>query len=425
MKKYLLLSMICLMAISTSLQAQRPSHHGGKHHGGKHHIEKMKEHLDLTDEQVTQMEEMDKSLRAEMMEIKKSEDLSIDEKHAKMKELGEKKRGMMEQILTSEQKTKMEAHHAERKAKHKERKGEMKERHAEKKAFMQEKVMPFMIEKRAELDKEIKKKDRKQINKLRAIAMTAKEEMKQQHEERKAQRGKSEEGAKPPHAGKRGKGHHHHRKGKERMFMMKMMKEHEAEFKQAEALAEKYADEIDAIMEDAKVQLDEWKAEMKSEHKGKEGHGQKREGKPHHRKGKDCKKGGESCDKSSRKGQAPEDRKEMMKKMKRIGFLLMPTEMEEDMLSKKEDKTIATMESKVYPNPSVNSNTIELNIVEKGKYNITLFNESGQQIKIVSNAKLDEGTHRFTTDLSDLPTGIYYYSITNGKTKNIQKFVKN
>jgi Spy/CpxP family protein refolding chaperone len=412
MKKYILLSIICLIAISVSLQAQRPPHHGGKQH-----IEKMKEHLELTDEQVAQFEKMDKSLRAEMMGIKKSDNLSMDEKHAKMEELHAKKKGMMDQILTSEQKTKMEAHHAERKEKHEEHKGKMKERHAKRKAFMQEKVLPFMMGKRAELDKDIKKKERKQIAKLRAVAMTAKEEMKKQHEEMKTKR---EKGDKPPHFGKKGKGHHH-RKGIEKMFMMKMMKEHEAEFKQAEALAEKYADEIDAIMADAKIQMDKWKSEMKEDHKGKEGH--ERGGKPHHRKG--GKKGGESCDKSDKKAQTPEERKEMRKKMKRIGFLLMPTKMEEDVVEDRKDKTIGIMESKVYPNPSVNSNTIELNIVEKGKYTIILFNENGQQIKEVSNTKLDEGTHRFTTDLSSLPTGIYYYSITDGKTKSIEKFVKN
>lgn len=382
MKKYLLLSMICLMAISVSLQAQRPPHKGGKHH-----IEKMKEELGLTDEQVTQFEDMSKSLRAEMMEIKKSEDLSMDEKHTKMKELGEKKKGMMAEILTPEQMAKMEAHHAEKKEMHKEKKEQMKEMRAKKKAFMEEKVMPFMIEKRVELDKDIKKKDRKQIDKLRVMAMAVKEEMREKHEEMKT---KFEQGEKPPHFGKKGKGHHR-KGGKDRMFMMKMMKDHEAEFKQAEALAEKYADEIDAIMEEAKVQMDEWKTEMKSEMK----EGKERDGKKHHRKGKDCKKEGESCDKSAKKGQAREDRKEKMKQMKRIGFLLMPTKIE-DMPANKEDKNIVTMKAKVYPNPSVNSNTIELNIIEKGKYTIVLFSENGQKIKEVNNSKLDEGTHRFT-----------------------------
>lgn len=420
MKKHIILFFFCLMAISVSVQAQR------HHHGGKHHMEKMKSDLDLSDEQVKQMEEMSESLRGEMMKIKKS-DLSMEEKHAKMKELGDKKKEWMGNILTAEQRTKMEKMHNEKKEMHKKRKAKMKEKHMEMKQFMTEKVKPLMTEKRAELDQQMKKKDRKKIDELRAIAKEVKNDIRAKHEEMKK---KFENEDKSSHMkGKKEKHgmHHRHRgpKGQHKMEMMKFMKEYEAEFKQAETYASKYAAEIDQLMEAAGEQMKEWKMEMKEERKNFK---KEKQGKA----GKDCcKEQAEGCctngaknhDKSARKSEMTDEKMEERRNLKRIGFLLMPSKMDDE--PKTREMIGNALESKVYPNPSANSNTLEINVPNKAQYTIELYNEVGRRLKVISNSKLGKGNHSFQVDLSDLPSGLYYYVITNGKEKTSQKFMKN
>ena len=55
--------------------------------------------------------------------------------------------------------------------------------------------------------------------------------------------------------------------------------------------------------------------------------------------------------------------------------------------------------------------------VEKpGPLSISVFNNTGQEIRrLADNRQLDEGTHLFGLDVSNLPGGVYHCVLTSGQ----------
>jgi photosystem II stability/assembly factor-like uncharacterized protein len=70
-----------------------------------------------------------------------------------------------------------------------------------------------------------------------------------------------------------------------------------------------------------------------------------------------------------------------------------------------------------YPDPAIKTTTIEFELPEPGKVNLSLFNQFGQQVEIVMNCYLSTGLHQAVINASALPGGAYYYRLTsNGHT---------
>ncbi len=434
---------IALMTMTASLNAQ---HHKPHHRGGKMDMEQLKTDLNLTDAQVAEIQKGNETLRAEMMELKNS-DISKEEKHAQFKALRDKKKAIMDGVLTDEQKVKMDKIHQdrmekregmkeERMAEHKKRMEAHKPMIDEMKAYHNANIKPVINKQRAELDKKMKRKDRKEVNRLRAIAKEALLEMEAEFE-------KGGMAAPPHHKGMRGhgpKGGHMGMGGKKDMMkLMHLWQNHQEDLEKAIEYSEKYGTEIDKLIGELDQNEKEWKSdlmeikkkyisdeEMAEWHKKKSGKsGCNKENKSSCTRGEksECKKGEKSaCKKGGEEKRAAHH--EMMEKMKRVGFLLMPTDLfEEEMKAKV--KPLMVLDSKVFPNPSGSSNTLEFNVVESGRYMVELFNKEGKRIKQVANEKLDVGIRRYEVDLGELPAGSYYYIITDGKSKTSQQFIKN
>ncbi len=447
MKKLLSIAIICCLGLAT-IQAQHHPHHKK----GGDHLEKLKTELQLSDEQVSKLEKEFKALKEEMKNLRHSE-MSREEMKAKFEELGERKEAIFEKVLTEEQNAKFEQMMQERMLKkdemakeriemHKKRMEDKKPMHDELKAYHQKNIAPFMAAKRAALDKIMKKKDRKKADELREKAQEMKEEMKEKHIERREQFEKGNFDKKP-HDKMKGPHHGHHKKGKDMRFMKQMMMKYEEEYKEALEVSNKYAKDIDKLMAEIGTQKEKWGEDMKAikekyisqeemeEHKermkAKKGACCKEGQKP------GCCKGGakSGCSKENagacKKGEGAEKKSDMKENLKRIGFLLMPSKViveEEKEIARKTEPS-PQITAKVFPNPSGNSNTLEFNIQEAGKYKIELFSKNGSRVKLIANEKLSEGTQRYDIDLSSLPTGSYYYVISNNKQRITQQFVKN
>ncbi len=419
MKYKITITLFCCLIMFASTFAQR-----GQRPGKEQHRAHLKKELNLTDEQDQKIHEMHESLMKEMMALK-SEDLSRDEIHERMDAIRLKKEQLLSEILSDEQLEKLESmpkppHHHHRGMKGKGMNPEMREK---RKAFMMETVKPYIRDKRLELDEEIKKKDRRQIDQLREKAKETKDEMKAAFMEKMKEFKKNHADDHPfkDRGMKRGKRGGH----KGEMKLMRMLEDkYPEEFKKLQTLSEKYATEIDAKMDEIKEQKKAWKAEMKSEF------GKRHP--PHHAKdGKSCDKdSSKSCDKPCKKGPKgekhafSEEDKEKFKMYKRMGFLLMPTDWNDEMNNQKQLETKSVLEVNNFPNPSSDMNTLEIRVPEKAKYLIELYNESGQVVRSIADKKLSEGTESFTVDVKDLPPGLYYYVISNGTEKTASKFIK-
>ena len=79
----------------------------------------------------------------------------------------------------------------------------------------------------------------------------------------------------------------------------------------------------------------------------------------------------------------------------------------------------------VYPNPANNQSVIDITIMEDAIVELKIFNILGEEIKVIISEKMHTGTHRFVNELSTLSSGLYYYQLTVGSKKLVQKLMIN
>ncbi len=103
--KLVLLKCLCLAAFSIGLgglaQAQQENGPGS----GKH-LEKMKQELGLTDEQVSKLQPIFEGMHQDMLKLKDDTTLSKEDKHQQMKALMEKYGSQIDAVLTPDQQAK-------------------------------------------------------------------------------------------------------------------------------------------------------------------------------------------------------------------------------------------------------------------------------------------------------------------------------
>jgi hypothetical protein len=79
--------------------------------------------------------------------------------------------------------------------------------------------------------------------------------------------------------------------------------------------------------------------------------------------------------------------------------------------------------SQNYPNPFNPLTNIDFQMPEDGLVKITLYNLMGQKIKDIVNDFRKAGTYSITLNASDLPSGIYFYTMTANKFSQTRKLV--
>ncbi len=79
---------------------------------------------------------------------------------------------------------------------------------------------------------------------------------------------------------------------------------------------------------------------------------------------------------------------------------------------------IAQATIRVFPNPAVNLATFEMEGLQRGNYELTLVNLLGKQIATRSFSPLGDQT-RINMDVTDLPSGIYLYTLRNESGRTI------
>ncbi len=78
----------------------------------------------------------------------------------------------------------------------------------------------------------------------------------------------------------------------------------------------------------------------------------------------------------------------------------------------------------IYPNPARQSVNVFVTVETPGPMNIAVFNNTGQEvIRLADNRMLEEGTHLFGLNISDLPGGVYYCVLTSGQDRISKKLV--
>ncbi|RMH85617.1 MAG: T9SS C-terminal target domain-containing protein, partial [Calditrichaeota bacterium] len=66
-----------------------------------------------------------------------------------------------------------------------------------------------------------------------------------------------------------------------------------------------------------------------------------------------------------------------------------------------------------YPNPFNPSTTIEFTLPEAAMVKLTIYNALGQEVATLVNGWMNAGTHQTTWEAGNLPSGIYFYRLSN------------
>lgn len=76
-----------------------------------------------------------------------------------------------------------------------------------------------------------------------------------------------------------------------------------------------------------------------------------------------------------------------------------------------------------YPNPFNPQTTISYQLARSGRVQLNIYNAIGERVATLVHALKPAGEHTFTFDASDLPSGIYFYSLTTGDVRQTRKMV--
>jgi len=79
---------------------------------------------------------------------------------------------------------------------------------------------------------------------------------------------------------------------------------------------------------------------------------------------------------------------------------------------------------KTYPNPVSGLSTIEYELENTAFIQLAIYNQLGQRVYILFEGKQLEGKKKFRFDVSDLPSGIYFYRLNVGNEVVTKKIVK-
>lgn len=77
----------------------------------------------------------------------------------------------------------------------------------------------------------------------------------------------------------------------------------------------------------------------------------------------------------------------------------------------------------IFPNPTNGQSFVDLTITESSKIDLRVFNVMGEEISVIASEQLSAGTHRFVYETSSLSSGLYYYQLTVGNKKYVQKLI--
>jgi pectin methylesterase-like acyl-CoA thioesterase len=76
-----------------------------------------------------------------------------------------------------------------------------------------------------------------------------------------------------------------------------------------------------------------------------------------------------------------------------------------------------------YPNPFNPSTTIRYNLPEKAHVELIIYNVLGEKVKMLINKEMPAGIHKYTIDMKNLPSGVYFYMIKTGSFKKTKKMM--
>ncbi len=77
----------------------------------------------------------------------------------------------------------------------------------------------------------------------------------------------------------------------------------------------------------------------------------------------------------------------------------------------------------IFPNPTSGTSFLDLTLAAASTVDLRVFNLLGEEMAVIASSELAEGKHRFIYETSSLSSGLYYYQLTVGNKKYVQKLM--
>ena len=381
LRKMLATTLMMLAAFAT-LQAQDRPGPQNKQRGER--MEQLLDKLELSDQQREQVKALQEEFRQEFMEFRQEMQAGPDpQKRQQRRELMEKHQAELMEILSPEQRARLESLREERQASRRERMEKMREAHKpmreEMQSFHRETVRPAIQELRADFDRVLTENERVEIEAIRQ----------KMREFRKEHRSDSLQ-----HHGRKGR---HGQLGEQQQQQREVLQTQFAEeFKTLEGIADKYKSELDAVRQKMDELQKEWREEREEirEQFMKESADSLRHHRGRHRAGAEAEQGHGHHGKHHEEGRAGK-RPELL-------FLLMSPDASSHKLEREGGIKSSEAENanfRVFPNPAGNSATVSYTLERKGPVLIELLDPSGRVERKLFEGEQEAGTHSLQFEL--------------------------
>lgn len=113
--------------------------------------------------------------------------------------------------------------------------------------------------------------------------------------------------------------------------------------------------------------------------------------------------------------------------MTRVYTMYLERDVPDESLTEYDENGIAIpriFSTKAFPNPVISTTTLEIAIPQKDVFEIHLFDLSGKNIQTVFQGELNRGTHRYPVEMSELPRGVYIFTVHSGEFSESVRVVK-
>lgn len=277
-------------------------------------------------------------------------------------------------------------------------------------------VFPILKEKKADFDKNLSKKQLKELNKLRQKGKTLQAEGKTLHEKIKAE-----------HDAGKDRTAVHETFGKQmRTHEIAQMKFHDEVMTWIEANEKN----VKTAMEDLKPLHEKWQTEKKAIFEANRPEGVEPPNFQRPRKGEKGERDGEQPhgEKGGEHHGHHHGKHGNRAEMAAVKFVLFDGELPE-MMEATEKNAIKEMPLKslnlsAYPNPANNTTTVKFNLPNDAKLvELVITSRSGETVKKLTFNDLLKGEQAIQVDISDLQTGQYFYTIVADGLKKTEKLI--
>ncbi len=79
--------------------------------------------------------------------------------------------------------------------------------------------------------------------------------------------------------------------------------------------------------------------------------------------------------------------------------------------------------SQNYPNPATSFTNISFTIPENDHVRLSIYNIQGEEVMVISNGQMNQGTHLFQINVDSLPHGVYFYRLNSDQIKMTKRMV--